>query len=56
MMAFIGLAMAALLVRMVATGDYRLWASELALLCGFALMLRVYALDWRKQRDNEDRT
>lgn len=55
MMAFFALAMAVLLVRMIICGDYRLWAVELALLCGFAVMLRTYALEWRKQRDEMER-
>ena len=36
MMCFVGLALLVLPVRMIATGDYRLWAAELALLCVFA--------------------
>ncbi len=55
MMGFIGLALVVLPVRMIACGDYRLWAVELALLCAFALMLRTYALEWRKQRDEDER-
>ena len=55
MMCFIGLALLVLPVRMIATGDYRLWAAELALLCVFAVMLRIYALEWRRQRDEDER-
>lgn len=55
MMCFIGLALLILPVRMIATGDYRLWAVELALLCAFAVMLRIYALEWRKLRDEDER-
>lgn len=55
MMAFFGLAALILPVRMIACGEWRLWAVELALLCGFAVMLRTYALEWRKQQDEKDR-
>lgn len=36
---------------MVIGGVYRLWAWILALLCLFAVALRGYALEWRRQRD-----
>lgn len=54
MMAFIAIAMVALLVCMAVTDDYRLWAVELVLLCAFALALRTYAREWRRLRDKRE--
>ncbi|MEG1611609.1 MAG: hypothetical protein RRZ83_04885 [Alistipes sp.] len=54
MMTLIAAVMVALLVRMIACGDGRLWAAELALLCAFAVALRSYALEWRKLRDQKE--
>lgn len=53
-MAFIAIVMVVLLVRMVVTDDYRLWALELALLCAFAVALRTYAREWRRLRDKRE--
>lgn len=46
-----GVAVVATLLWMLIAGDYRLWAWVLALLCLFAVALRGYAFEWRRQRD-----
>lgn len=46
-----GAVVAGTLLWMVIAGDYRLWAWVLALLCLFAVALRGYAFEWRRQRD-----
>ncbi|MEG1405256.1 MAG: hypothetical protein RSC34_01425 [Alistipes sp.] len=54
MMILILVVMLALLVRMIACSAYGLWAVELALLCIFAVALRTYALEWRKEHDKKE--